>query len=243
MTTAAHNAGPAGRQGPLRWFVTGASGGLGRHIVTHALAAGDYVVATARKPQALEDLSARYPRQLVVKTLDVARPDDISAVVTGVLSEFGHVDVVVNNAGYSIIGATEEVTDEQIRHQLSTMLHAPIQITRAFLESMRVQGSGRFIQISSVGGQVAFPVSSIYHAAKWGLEGFSEGVSKEVADFDIHFTLVEPGGMRTGFGANAQFTTETPAYKPTAVGAFRRRMANARDDVYIGDPAKFAAAI
>jgi NAD(P)-dependent dehydrogenase (short-subunit alcohol dehydrogenase family) len=228
---------------PLRWFVTGASGGLGRHLVAHALSAGDHVVATARKPQALADLADRYGRHLVVKTLDVAQPADVDDVVTDALSEFGHVDVVVNNAGYSIIGATEEMTDDQVHHQLATMLHAPIQITRAFLESMRIRGSGRFIQISSVGGQVAYPVSSIYHASKWGLEGFSEAVSKEVADFDIHFTIVEPGGMRTGFGANGQFTPETTAYKPTAVGAFRRVMANAGDEVYIGDPAKFAVAI
>ena len=108
---------------------------------------------------------------------------------------------------------------------------------------MRVRGSGRIIQISSVGGQVAYPVSSSYHAGKWGLEGFSEALSQEVAELGVHVTIVEPGGMRTGFGANARFTQETAAYAPTSVGAFRRVMADAGDDIYISDPAKLAAAV
>jgi NAD(P)-dependent dehydrogenase (short-subunit alcohol dehydrogenase family) len=122
-------------------------------------------------------------------------------------------------------------------------LLAPIQITRAFLKPMRQQGGGRIIQISSVGGQVATPVSSPYHAAKWGLEGFTEGVSQEVAEFGIYFTIVEPGGVRTGFQSNLQWTTETPPYRDTTVGKVRRWMATADDTVYTGDPAKVARAI
>lgn len=232
-----------GRRSPLRWFITGGSGGLGKQLVTRALSAGDHVVATVRNADALKDVAAQYGQRLIVETLDLTQPSEIADVISRVLRETGPVDVVVNNAGYSIMGATEEMTDEQVHDQLATMLHAPIQITRAFLRPMRIQGGGRIIQISSVGGQVVYPVSSIYHTSKWGLEGFSEAVSKEVVDFGIRFTIVEPGGIRTGFGANARFTEETAAYAPTAVGMFRRLMANAGDEVYAGDPAKLAAAI
>ena len=110
------------------------------------------------------------------------------------------------------------MTDAQVQQQITLNLLAPIQITRAFLKPMREQGGGRIIQISSVGGQIATPVSSPYHAAKWGLEGFTEGVSQEVAAFGIYCTIVEPGGVRTGFQSNLQWTTETPPYRDTTVG-------------------------
>lgn len=120
---------------------------------------------------------------------------------------------------------------------------APIQITRAFLKRMREQGGGRIIQITSVGGQMATPVSSPYHAAKWGLEGFTEGVSQEVAEFGIRFTIVEPGGMRSGFQSNLKWTTETPTHRDATVGKVRRQIATLDDSVFIVDPAKLARAI
>lgn len=207
-----------------------------------ALAEGDEVVAAVRRPNALGELSQTYGERLIVERLDVTDRDDVARVIARCLAR-GPIDIVVNNAGGGLIGATEEMTDAQVQDQIALNLMAPIQITRAFLKPMREQGGGRIIQISSVGGQVAFPVSSPYHAAKWGLEGFSEAVSQEVAEFGIYLTIVEPGGMRTGFQSGLKWTTETPAYRDGAVGKMRRWMEGADDGVYTGDPAKLARAI
>ncbi|SEO87743.1 SDR family oxidoreductase [Amycolatopsis saalfeldensis] len=222
------------------WFITGASGGLGRQLTGHALRQGDRVTATVRRPTALDELRAEYGDRLAVEILDVTHPADIDAVTGRVLAA-GPVDVVVNNAGYSVVGATEEMTHEQVGHQLETLLHAPIRITRAFLKPMREQGGGRIIQISSMGGQMGAPIGSAYHAGKWGLEGFTEGVSREVAGFGIHFTLVEPGGTSTGFLSGLNYTTETDVYRDSPVGEMRRWLQH--EAVLTGDPAKVAAAV
>ena len=166
----------------------------------------------------------------------------MAAVVDRTLRS-GPVDIVVNNAGYAVVGAAEEMTVEQVRDQIEVLLLAPMLITRAFLPSMREQGGGRIIQISSMGGQVAIPTHSAYHAGKWGLEGFSESVGREVADFGIHVTLVEPGGTRTGFASALRYTEETAAYRDNVVGRTRRRLEATGDDVLTGDPAKLAAVI
>ncbi|HEY3709885.1 MAG TPA: SDR family oxidoreductase [Amycolatopsis sp.] len=226
---------------PVRhWFITGASGGLGRQLTEHALRQGDRVTATVRRPTALDDLRAEHGDRLAVEVLDVTHPSDIDAV-TGRVIAAGPVDIVVNNAGYSVMGATEEMTHEQVEHQLETLLHAPIRITRAFLKPMREQGGGRIIQISSMGGQMGAPISSAYHAGKWGLEGFTEGVSREVAGFGIRFTIVEPGGTSTGFLSALNYTTETDVYRDTPVGEMRRWLLS--DPSLTGDPAKVAAAV
>jgi NAD(P)-dependent dehydrogenase (short-subunit alcohol dehydrogenase family) len=227
----------------LQWFITGASGGLGRELVRAALAAGDSVIAAARRPDALRDLTDAHPDRLVLEPLDVTDLADVTATVTRVLSTRDRIDVVVNNAGYSVVGATEEMTQSQLDHQLAILLHAPIQITRAFLAPMRQQGGGRIIQISSVGGQVTTPGSSAYHAGKWGLEGFTEALAQEVAEFSIYPTIVEPGGMRTNFAANIQTTTPIGAYERGVVGTFRRRITTAGPEVFGNDPAKLARAI
>ncbi|HEY3468254.1 MAG TPA: SDR family oxidoreductase [Amycolatopsis sp.] len=228
---------------PVRhWFVTGASGGLGRHLVDHALRHGDRVTATARRRAALDDLAETHGDRLTVETLDLTRPADVAAVVERTLRA-GPVDIVVNNAGYAVVGAAEEMSVEQIRDQLEVLLLAPMLITRAFLRPMRDQGGGRIIQISSMGGQIAVPTHSAYHAGKWGLEGFSESVGREVADFDVHVTIVEPGGTRTGFASALRYTEETAAYRDNAVGRMRRQLAATGDDALPGDPAKLAAVI
>lgn len=224
------------------WFITGASGGLGRHLTEHALQNGDRVTATARRPAALDDLRETYGDQLTVVILDLTLPSDVDRVIAATLAS-GPVDIVVNNAGYAVVGAAEEMTVEQIRDQIEVLLLAPMMITRAFLRPMREQGGGRIIQISSMGGQVAVPTHSSYHAGKWGLEGFTESVSREVADFNIHLTLVEPGGTRTGFASALRFSTETAAYRDNAVGRTRRQLETIDDSALTGDPAKLAAAI
>jgi NAD(P)-dependent dehydrogenase (short-subunit alcohol dehydrogenase family) len=224
------------------WFVTGASGGLGRHLTEHALQRGDRVTATVRRATALDDLRETYGDRLTVEILDVARPADVDDVVGRTLRS-GPVDIVVNNAGYALVGAAEEMTVEQIRDQIEVLLLAPMLITRAFLEPMRQQGGGRIIQVSSMGGQIGIPTHSSYHAGKWGLEGFTESVSREVSDFDIHLTLVEPGATRTSFVSALHYTTETAAYRDNAVGQTRRSLESFDNSALTGDPAKLAAAI
>ncbi|WP_369228707.1 SDR family oxidoreductase (plasmid) [Streptomyces sp. R39] len=224
------------------WFVTGASDGLGRHLTELALRRGDRVTATVRRPAALEDLSETYGDRLTVEILDVTRPADVDKVVGRTLQS-GPVDIVVNNAGYAVVGAAEEMTVEQIRDQVEVLLLAPMLITRAFLKPMRAQGGGRIIQISSMGGQIGTPTHSSYHAGKWGLEGFTESVSREVSDFNIRLTLVEPGATRTGFASALRYTTETAPYRDNAVGQTRRYLEAADDSVFTGDPAKLAVAV
>ena len=224
------------------WFVTGGSGGLGRRISEHALAHGDRVTATVRRADALDDLAQEYGDGLTVEVLDLTRSDDVEQVVRKV-SAAAPVDIVVNNAGFAVVGAAEEMSVQQIRAQLEVMLMAPLLIARAFLPVMRQQGGGRIIQISSMGGQVGIPTHSAYHAAKWGLEGFSESVSHEVSGFDIHLTIVEPGGTRTGFKNALNFVEELPAYRDTPVDHVRRQLRTADDSAMTGDPYKIAAAI
>lgn len=225
---------------PRHWFVTGATGGLGRNITEYALQQGDSVTATARRADGLDDLRRRYGDRLTVDVLDLSPPADVDTVISRVLAA-RPVDVVVNNAGYALVGAAEEMSPEQIRDQIEVLLIAPILITRGFLKPMREQGGGRIIQISSLGGQTAVPMHSGYHAGKWGLEGFTESVAQEVADFGIHLTLVEIGATRTSFLSGMRFVEPTPPYESTAVGQLRRDMRDADAGTLLtGDPRKIA---
>jgi NAD(P)-dependent dehydrogenase (short-subunit alcohol dehydrogenase family) len=228
---------------PAHWLITGASSGLGRHLVERALTEGDHVIATVRREGTLDDLVDAHGARLVVERLDVSDADELAGFLHRILEGHQRIDVVVNNAGYSAMGAAEELSDDQIQHQLDTLLVAPIRITRAFLGHMRARGNGRIIQMSSMGGQCAYPGGSAYHTAKWGLEGFTESVSKEMAEFGIRCTIVEPGATRTGFGSNMVFATALPDYADSAAGHMRQFAATADDRVYVGDPAKLAQAI
>ncbi|WAP60195.1 SDR family oxidoreductase [Streptomyces sp. S465] len=229
-------------QAVRHWFITGASGGLGRHLTEHALRSGDRVTATVRRPEALEDLRETYGDRLTVEILDLTRPADVGEVIDRTLRS-EPVDIVVNNAGYAVVGAAEEMTVDQIRDQIEVLLLAPMLITRAFLKPMRERGGGRIIQISSMGGQIGTPTHSSYHAGKWGLEGFTESVSREVSDFGIRLTVVEPGATRTGFASALRYTTASAAYRDTAVGRTRRLLEGADESLFTGDPARLAAAI
>jgi NAD(P)-dependent dehydrogenase (short-subunit alcohol dehydrogenase family) len=181
------------------WFITGSSSGIGRRVTEHLLRDGHRVAATARKPEQLADLAERYDDRLWTAALDVTDPDAVRSTVDRAFAELGRIDVVFSNAGYGLIGAAEEITDADIDRQLDTNLRGPIHLTRAVLPHLRAQGGGRILQTSSMGGQVVYPGSSLYHAAKWGVEGFFETVAGEVAQFGIEVTLVEPGGVPTGF--------------------------------------------
>jgi NAD(P)-dependent dehydrogenase (short-subunit alcohol dehydrogenase family) len=227
----------------LAWFITGASQGLGRRLCEYALEHGETVTATTRNRDALADLADTYPKRLTIEQLDLVDARDVETVIPRVLATGRRVDVVVNNAGYAVIGASEEQTDEEIHRQLRTMLLAPIQISRAVLGPMRAQGGGRIIQISSFGGQMGFPGGTGYHTAKWGLEGFTESLSREVAEFGIFCTIVQPGAIRTNFGSNIVYANASPDYRDSAVAQMRQYVSSADDATYTGDPAKLAQAI
>lgn len=221
------------------WFITGSSRGLGRSLTAAVLANGDYVAATARKPEQLNDLVEKYPDQIYPIQLDVTEYDEVYSSVIAAVAHFGRIDVLVNNAGFGITGAAEAFTDQQVRSQLETNLYAPIEVTRAVLPYMRKQGSGRILQISSVGGRVGGPGLTIYQAAKFGLGGFSEALAKEVSPLGIHVTCIEPGGFRTDWGTESMsFAREIEGYEPT-VGRMSEFLSSG-NYVPMGDPDKAA---
>ncbi|QHV99750.1 oxidoreductase [Spirosoma endbachense] len=224
------------------WFITGSSRGLGRSLTEAVLANGDHVVATARKPEQLAELTQKYPDQIYPVRLDVTDKAQIISAVEQAITRFGRIDVLVNNAGFGIIGAAEAFTDEQVRSQLETNLYAPIEVTRVVLPYMRKQRSGRILQISSVGGRVGNAGLTMYQAAKFGLGGFSEALNKEVAPLGIRVTSVEPGGFRTDWaGESMTYAPSIDDYASTV---------NQRADYFksgsfvpMGDPDKAAKAM
>ncbi|MCH5717160.1 oxidoreductase [Niabella hibiscisoli] len=224
------------------WFITGSSRGLGRSITEAVLKSGDKVVATARNKQDLQILADQYPNQVLCLSLDVTDKAEILSSVNEAIGYFGRIDVLVNNAGFGITGATEAFTDEQVSSQLEVNLVAPIQITRAILPYMRQQRSGRILQISSIGGRVGNAGLSLYQAAKFGLAGFAESLSKEVAHLGIKVTSVEPGGFRTDWaGTSMSFAPHVEGYE-TTVDASREFLSSGKF-VPLGDPAKAANVI
>jgi NAD(P)-dependent dehydrogenase (short-subunit alcohol dehydrogenase family) len=227
------------------WFITGTSSGFGRAMVEQLLERGDRVAATARRTETLDDLAARHGESLWRQTLDVTDTDRLRQVVAHAAAELGRIDVVVSNAGYGLFGAAEELSDEQIDRQIATNLTASIQLARAVIPFLRGQGGGRIMQLSSIGGQVAFPAMSLYHATKWGVEGFWESAAADIAPFGIGVTLVEPGVARTEFGGgSAVMGTAMPEYAGAAPGRLRRIFAGEVPAIPApGDPVKIAAAI
>jgi NAD(P)-dependent dehydrogenase (short-subunit alcohol dehydrogenase family) len=224
------------------WFITGASSGFGRVLTEILLARGDRVAATLRKAGALDDLKARHGDRLWVASLDVTDTPAVRQVVDRAFDAMGRIDVVVNNAGYGLFGAAEEVSDEQIRHQIDTNVIGSIQVIRAALPHLRAQGGGRVLQLSSEGGQTAYPNFSLYHTSKWAIEGFVEAVAQEVAPFNIEFTIVEPGATRTEFGASLVSPPPMAVYENTPAGELRRSLAAGAFPVR-GDAVKMAHAM
>jgi NAD(P)-dependent dehydrogenase (short-subunit alcohol dehydrogenase family) len=224
------------------WLITGASSGIGRKLTEILLAHGDRVAATLRRTGALDELKARYGDALWVESLDVTDPTRVRSVVDRAFGELGRIDVVVSNAGYGLFGAAEEVSDEQIRHQLDTNLIGSMAVIRAALPHLREQGGGRILQVSSEGGQVAYPNFSLYHASKWGIEGFVEAAAQEVAPFGIEFTIVEPGPTRTEFGGALVSPPPMAAYDNTPAGEVRRAVTSGAFAIK-GDAGKTAQAM
>jgi NAD(P)-dependent dehydrogenase (short-subunit alcohol dehydrogenase family) len=221
------------------WFITGTSRGFGREWASAALERGDRVAATARDTGTLDDLVERYGDAVLPIALDVTdRAADFDAV-TRAHEQFGRLDIVVNNAGYGHFGMVEELSEEEARAQIETNLFGALWVTQAAVPFLREQGSGHIVQVSSIGGISAFPSVGIYHASKWGLEGFSQALAQEIEGFGIHVTLVEPGGFSTDWaGPSSKRSQPNPAYDEV-----RRAREQWRASTTPGDPAASAAAI
>lgn len=224
------------------WFITGASSGLGHQMTEQLLARGDRVVGTVRRPDALVDLQRLHGDRLAVATLDLIDTGSIRAAVDHAFQGMGKIDVIASNAGYGLVGAAEEVSDDQIDRQIATNLTGSIQLIRAVLPHLRRQGGGRIVQVSSEGGQIAYPNFSLYHATKWGIEGFIEAVAQEVASFGIDFIIAEPGPTATNFGAGLVHADPMTAYDDTPAGEVRRAVSSG-SFVLKGDAGRTAAAM
>lgn len=221
------------------WFITGTSRGFGRVWAEAALARGDKVAATARDVKTLAPLVERYKDRVAALALDVTDRAAVFRTVAEAHRRFGRLDIAVNNAGYGLFGAIEEISEANARAQIETNLFGALWVTQAVLPIMRAQHSGHILQVSSIGGVNAFPTVGLYHASKWGLEGFSQSLAQEVAGFGIKVTLVEPGGYATDWGgASATRSTDLPAYD----GA-RAAIAATRKSFTPGDPDATPAAI
>lgn len=225
------------------WLVTGSASGLGRNIAEAVLASGDRLVATARDPRRLEDLVKKYGAQVRTAPLDVADEDATKAAVQVAVEAFGRLDVVVNNAGYGDVAPFEQLSAERFKAVIDTNFYGVVNVTRAAIPIMRKQRSGCILQISSVGGRLALPGSTAYHAAKWAVGGFTESLAQEVAPFGVRVCALEPGGMRTNWGSRAhQDVPELlPDYEPS-VGAIIKALASLWGKEN-SDPAKVAQVI
>lgn len=214
------------------WFVTGASRGLGRAFVEAALSRGDSVAATARDKTSLTALHEEYGKAVLPLALDVHNREAVFASVAEARAHFGRIDVVVNNAGYGLLGAVEEITEQQLRDQIETNLFGSVWVLQAALPHLREQGSGHLIQISSVAGVTAMPLGGAYAASKWGIEGLVETLAQEVAQFGVKVTIVEPGGYATEGAAGAVHAQVAPQY-----AALREGFAALAETLEFGDPA------
>ncbi|SBW22498.1 short-chain alcohol dehydrogenase/reductase [Candidatus Protofrankia californiensis] len=231
------------RENPMSrvWLVTGANSGFGRAVTEAAVAAGDVVVATARRVTTLDDLVAAHPDQVEALPLDVTDTLGIEATVRDLANRHGRIDVLVNNAGRSHVGAAEETTDAELRSLFDLHVFGPAALIRAVLPHMRARRSGSIVQFSSMGGQMSFAGFSAYSATKFALEGMSEALADEVRPLGIKVLIVEPGAFRTNLFANISVSEEIADYTDT-VGP-TRQMTETGDGAQPGDPAKAAAAI
>jgi NAD(P)-dependent dehydrogenase (short-subunit alcohol dehydrogenase family) len=226
---------------PKIWFITGSSRGFGREWAIAALERGDSVAATARDLSTLDDLVERFGDALLPLRLDVTDRDAVFAAVGQAHARFGRLDVIVNNAGYGQFGMVEELSEAEARAQIDTNLFGALWVTQAALPFLREQGSGHILQVSSIGGISAFPNIGMYHASKWALEGISQALAQEVADFGITVTIIEPGGYSTDWGgASAKHTTPLPAYESARERTAQMRRSRQASP---GDPVATRAAV
>jgi NAD(P)-dependent dehydrogenase (short-subunit alcohol dehydrogenase family) len=224
------------------WFITGASSGFGHAFALYALSKGHNVVATARDVSRLQSLVARAPDRVLAQALDVNRPGDAEAAVAAGVARFGRIDVLINNAGYGLVGAVEETSEQELRAVMETNFFGAMAVTRAALPILRAQRAGAIVQISSMGGQMSAAGFGPYSASKFALEGVSEALARELAPFAIKVLIVEPGAFRTEFaGAALRHMPILEPYRDIVGGV--RAFASGMNAAQEGDPAKAAAAV
>ncbi|MFF1902733.1 oxidoreductase [Kitasatospora sp. NPDC058218] len=226
------------------WFVTGASRGLGAAITREALDRGHSVIATARDASAVLKAYPHKPDGLLAVSADVTEPEQLTAAVEAGLSRFGRIDVVVNNAGYGLVGAIEETSDQAARALFDVNVFGVLNTLRATLPTLRAQRSGHVLNIGSVGGFATAPATGLYGASKFALEGISEALHGELAPLGVRVTIIEPGGFRTDFLASSSVQVEPAAIADytEAAGPVREALAH-YDGRQPGDPVKAAKAV
>ncbi|MBC7798312.1 MAG: SDR family NAD(P)-dependent oxidoreductase [Pyrinomonadaceae bacterium] len=225
------------------WFITGSSTGFGRELAEKALEQGYSVVATARRPEVLLDLIEKYPNTARAVRLDVTDTAEVKAAVEMAIRAFGRIDVLVNNAGYGLMGAIEELSGEQIKKQFDTNLFGAINVIQAALPHLRGQKSGHILNYSSVAGFVAFPSTGIYCATKFALEAVSESLAAELGSHNIKVTIVEPGAFRTDFSGRSLHTPDQPLDKEYPSTAAFIGWLKENESKMPGDPRKAAQAV
>jgi NAD(P)-dependent dehydrogenase (short-subunit alcohol dehydrogenase family) len=224
------------------WFITGASAGFGKALTEYAVSQGYKVVATARRKEKLDALAATAPAQILPVVMDVTQREQVKSAIDETIEHFGTIDVLINNAGYGIVGALEETPEDELRRQMETNFFGAVAVTQEALPHMRQQGSGAIVNMSSMGGQMSFSGFSAYSASKFALEGVSEALANEVAPFGIKTMIVEPGAFRTEFAGSAlKHMPKIAAYDEVVGGT--RDFAKSMDGTQAGDPAKAARAI
>lgn len=225
------------------WFITGSSAGFGRLLAEEVLKSGDKVVATARNLDKVIDLEKKYPQTAKALALDVTDAGQVDAAVTETLATFGRVDVLVNNAGYGVAGAIEEVSEAEFMPMFETNVFGLLRVTRAFLPQLRKQRSGHILNLSSIGGLIASPGLGYYSSTKFAVEALSESLAAELAPLGIKVTIIEPGPFRTDFlgrsGVHAK--TRIADYDGTA-GNMRKYFAE-NDGKQKGDPLRAVQAM
>ena len=200
------------------WFITGASTGFGRQLSDYLVSLGANVVATARRPETLRELEQRHAAQVQTLALDVTDTNQIEAAVKDALARFGHIDVLVNNAGYGLTGAFEEVNDRELKQLFDTNVFGLIHVTKALLPHLRERRAGHIVNLSSIGGLTGVPGWSMYNATKFAVEGMSEALAGELEPLGISVTIVEPGPFRTDFlgRSGVEARAVIPDYASTA---------------------------
>jgi NAD(P)-dependent dehydrogenase (short-subunit alcohol dehydrogenase family) len=228
---------------PRVWFIAGSSSGFGYLLAKEVLRRGERVIATARDASKLDDLLKQHPQTARTFSLDVTKPEEIESVAQQAIAAFGHVDVLVNNAGYGVNGAIEEVSEDEFEPMFQTNLYGLIRTTRAFLPHLRERRSGHIFNLSSIGGLIGGAGWGYYNVTKFAVEGFSEALAAEMKPLGVHVTVVEPGPFRTDFlGRSGKLAAkELPEYRDTAGKA--REYLETQSGKQPGDPQKAVEAI
>jgi NAD(P)-dependent dehydrogenase (short-subunit alcohol dehydrogenase family) len=224
------------------WLITGSSRGFGRSLAQAVLAAGHQLIATARSTGPLAELAEHYGEQVRAVSLDVTDPAAAQRAADTAVTEFGHLDVVVNNAGYANVAPIETIDPDDFRAQIETNFFGLVNVTRAALPLLRRQRSGHFIQFATIGARAGAPGLAAYQSAKWAVEGFSEVLAKEVSSFGVKVTIIEPGAFRTDWGGSSMEVADFGADYEATVGALARHLRQTTGSEP-GDPDRAAQAI